>query len=193
MDAVSGEPQTITRLLDDVRSGGTRAGDSLLDFVYGELGALARVHLARTGEAGHTLQPTALVHEAWLKIATHLEGLRDRQHFFAVASRAMRHVLTDHAKARARRKRDDGGLRVVLHEGLVDGHGRDEIDLVDLDDSLRKLARLDPRHARVVELRIFGGLTIAETARELSVSHTTVEHDWFTAKAWLRRELAPSS
>lgn len=186
----SADAQTITRMLQSVRGGEDAAAQSLVPLVYGELAALAaRVF---SGERkGHTLQPTALIHEAWLKIAGHIDSIEDRTHFFAIASQAMRQVLVDHARGRSRLKRGGQMGRVTLAAGFgaVDSSG---IDLVDLDDSLSRLTLLNARHARVVELRILGGLTIAEAAEVLGVSETTVERDWLMAKAWLRTELGPT-
>ncbi len=180
-------PKTITRLLRDVRTGETGAAQNLLPLVYEELHSLAGALFA--GERkGHTLQPTALIHEAWLKLAGSIDDLQDRRHFFTIASRAMRQVLTDHARRCNRLKRGAGGKRVTFDETMAPGAPMG-INLVDLDDSLTRLSFLNPRHAQVVELRMLGGLTIAETAETLGVSAHTVEGDWFTAKAWLRTEL----
>lgn len=180
-------PQTITRLLQSARAGDTGAAKALLPLVYAELHGLANGIFSKERN-GHTLQPTALIHEAWMKLAGRIDLLEDRHHFFVVASRAMRQVLADHARRVSRLKRGDGRKKVTLDEALgaprVNG-----IDLVDLEDSLSRLSSLNARHAQVVELRMFGGLTIAETADALEVSHTTVEADWFTARAWLRNEL----
>ncbi|MFT5733334.1 MAG: RNA polymerase sigma factor (TIGR02999 family) [Planctomycetota bacterium] len=181
------DDQNITRLLRDAREGRAGAAESLLPLVYSELRGLANA--AFSGErVGHTLQPTALIHEAWMKLAGHLGHIEDRRHFFIIASRGMRQVLTDHARRGLRQKRGDGDQRVTL-DGHLDGGSDAAVDLIDLNDSLDQLARLNPRHAQVVELRILGGLTIAETAEALAVSHATVETDWFTAKAWLRTKL----
>ena len=184
-------PETITRLLHSARAGEAAAGESLLAITYAELGQIARLHFS-SQPLGHTLQPTALVHEVWLKLAGHLDRVEDRRHFFALASQAMRQVLADHARGRDRTKRGSGRPRITLDSsmGMADTTA---IELVDLDDSLRRLATLNERHARVVELRIFGGLTIAETAEVLEVSHTTIESDWFTARAWLHTELGRSA
>lgn len=189
------DPHTITRLLQGIRDGQEEAAHALLPLVYGQLHGLSEAIFL--GEnPGHTLQPTALVHEAWLKLAGHLDDLSDRTHFFAVASRAMRQVLTDHARSARRQKRGGSARRVTLddHSG-GDGAsgGRADLDLVDLEDSLARLADLNTRHARMVELRLLGGLTIAETASTLDVSHATVERDWVTVRAWLRRELGRSA
>lgn len=172
-----------TRLLQAARAGDAASAERLAELVYGELHSMALAH----ARPGGTLQPTALVHEVWLKLHGHLASLQDRRHFFAVASRAMRQVLANHARDARAQKRGDGRLAVTLEEGL----GTDDaaIDVVALDDSLAKLARLNERHARVVELRFLCSLSIAETAEALGVSSRTVESDWAVAQAWLRREL----
>lgn len=184
------DPQTLTRMLQSARAGEASALESLLPVVYSELGALAALIFSRERK-DHTLQPTALIHEAWMKLIGHMDSIEDRAHFFAIASQAMRQVLTDHARGLARLKR--GGLveRVALGDGLG-VLGAADVDLVDLDDSLSRLTKLNPRHARVVELRILGGLTIPEAAQVLEVSVTTIERDWLMAKAWLRTELRPA-
>lgn len=162
--------------------------DDILPEVYEELRRIAALHLRRE-RRGHTLQPTAVVHEAWLRLSE-LEHLRidDRRGFLVAAAGAIRRVLVDHARGRATRKRGGGAARVTLS-----GLSSDEdstLDLLALDDALAGLAALDPRKARVVELRHFGGLTIAEAAAALGVGTTTVEDDWAFARAWLRRRLA---
>ncbi len=187
------EPKQITELLAEVRTSGRDASDALLPMVYDELHQLA-AHLFAQERRGHTLQPTALVHEAWVKLVGNIENIEDRRHFFVIASRAMRQVLTDHARRAQRQKRGEGRKRVTLETTYSSGRTGQAgqagtVDLVDLDDTLRRLAELNARHAEVVELRILGGLTIQESADALGVSHTTVENDWFMAKAWLRRAL----
>lgn len=172
-----------TRLLQAARAGDAKAANRLAELVYDELHALAQAHAL----PGGTLQPTALVHEAWLKLHGNLASLQDRQHFFAVASRAMRQVLANHARAARAQKRGEGRLAVTLNERL--GERDEALDAVALDDSLAKLAGLNERHARVVELRFLCSLSIQETAEALGLSHGTVENDWATAQAWLRREL----
>ncbi|MFT5198070.1 MAG: RNA polymerase sigma-70 factor (ECF subfamily) [Planctomycetota bacterium] len=186
----SPDPHNVTRMLQSAREGEASAFQSLLPVVYSELGALA-ARLFTSERKDHTLQPTALVHEAWMKLVGRLGSIEDRTHFFAIASQAMRQVLIDHARGRSRIKRGGHVERVALADSLgpVDSVG---IDLVDLDDLLTHLTTLNPRHGRVVELRIFGGLTIAETASFLDVSDTTVERDWLMAKAWLRTKLGDS-
>jgi len=177
----------VTLLLERVRKGEAGAADALLALVYDELRATARRAFGRGREM--TLQPTSLVHEAWLKLAGNLNGLDNRGHFLAVASKAMRQVLTDHARGRLREKRGSGdrGVTLVSTDGLDSDPG---FELIALNDSLAKLEQLNPRHARVVELRFLGGLTIEEAARELQVSPSTVEEDWAMARAWLRTELS---
>jgi RNA polymerase sigma factor (TIGR02999 family) len=184
------DPQTITRLLRDAGEGRPQAVDDLLPLVYAELHGLSAALFSQERQ-GHTLQPTAVIHEAWMKLVGHLGQLEDRTHFFAIASRAMRQVLTDHARSARRLKRGGNARAVTLDEQFVeaDGGGGVELDLVDLEDSLQRLSALNARHARMVELRVLGGLTIAETAAALEVSPATIERDWFQARAWLRREL----
>lgn len=178
----------VTALLQRVRAGDEGAGDALFDLVHAELRGLARAAFQGQAE-GHTLQPTAILNEAWMKMAGHLGSLVDRRHFFVVASRAMRQVLTDYARGSAREKRGGSKRPVTLNDELF-GFGDRGLDWIALNDSLEELASLDERQARVVELRFFGALTIEETAQALGVSHTTVETDWAMARAWLRRELA---
>lgn len=188
---MSDTQSTVTRLLGGVRDGDEDASEQLLELVYDELRRLASSIFAAERH-DHTLQPTALVNEAWIKLAGHIDEIRDRVHFFAISSRAMRRVLIDHARRCRSKKRGDGRRRVTLDErlGWVQSEG---VDLVELEDSLARLASLNPRHARVVELRVLGGLTIAEAAQVIGVSHATIEGDWFTAKSWLRTELARAS
>ncbi|MFT7670345.1 MAG: RNA polymerase sigma-70 factor (ECF subfamily) [Planctomycetota bacterium] len=177
----------VTRLLKQVREGQEGAAEFLLPLVYQELQGLARKKFS--DERGdHTLQPTALVHEAWLKLAGHLDRIEDRKHFYAVASRAMRQVLSDHARGRSSQKRGDRRKRVTLDANLA-GSQPQGIEFFELDDLLGQLEALNPRHARVVELRILGGLTISEVAEVIEVSHSTIEADWVTARAWLRTRL----
>lgn len=177
----------VTRLLERIRAGEDAARESLAALVYRELHDLAR-HQFAAQRGGHTLQPTALVHEAWLKMARNLEGVEGRRHFLALASRAMRQVLVDHARGLQRDKRD-GGLAVTLEDAEEPAGGRD-FDALAFEDCLTRLSELNPRHARLVELRFLGRLTIEEAALELGVSHGTVENDWRMARAWLRTKLA---
>lgn len=180
----------ITCLLQEVREGDRVAAGALLDMAYAELAGLARMCLA--GERhNHTLQPTALVHEAWLKIAGGFGQASDRNHFFAIASQAMRRVLTDHARGRLRQKRGGRKQNLTLDTSYGAAHDNN-LDCLELEDTLTRLEQLNERHARVVEMRVLGGLTIAECAEALGVSHTTVEKDWFMARAWLRKHMQHS-
>lgn len=182
------DARTVTLWLERARQGNAEAPTELLELVYEELRSLAAGVFSRE-RAGHTLQPTALVHEAWLRISPELERVEDRVHFFALASTVMRRVLIDHERRRRRIKRGGSWARITLddHLGALSTAG---IDLIELDDLLERLSELHARHARVVELRVFGGLTIAETSEVLGVSDSTVENDWFVARAWLRTKLA---
>jgi RNA polymerase sigma factor (TIGR02999 family) len=189
---MSDPTQHVEHLLAEIDGGDASAVDRLLPLVYDELHGLAVRHLARQ-RAGHTLQPTALVHEAYLRLARRDDAeWAGKAHFLAVAAKAMRQILLNHARDRAAAKRGGDLRRVTLDPGLVSTGERD-VDLLALDGALERLARLSERQARVVELRFFGGLTIAETARVLGVGTTTVEDDWFVAKAWMARELEPDA
>jgi RNA polymerase sigma factor (TIGR02999 family) len=176
-----------TRLLQALRDGDDSASGPLIELLYRELHAMARAK----ARPDSTLQPTALVNEVWLKLNGKLGDFADRRHFFAVASRAMRQILANAAREARTLKRGGAQRGVTLDEGINGGLGAPDaqLDLVALDDSLRKLAELDERQARIVELRFLCSLTIAETASVLGISHTTVEGDWAMAQAWLRREL----
>lgn len=184
----------VTRLLAAWGAGDRAALDALLPAVYAELRRQAERALRREGD-GHTLQPTALVHEVWLRLVDQRPGrLEGREHFVAVAARCMRQVLVDAARARRADKRG-GGVHAVTLDAGVDvaadgGAGEAGVDLLALDDALERLARLDPQQARLVELRYFVGLTLDETAAALGVSAATVSREWAIARRWLRRELA---
>jgi len=174
------------------RSGDPTALDDLLPRVYEELRALADAYMRRE-RAGHTLQPTALVHEAFLRLLRLPPGsVQNRVHFFALAAQAMRRILADHARRHRAAKRGGSAVRVPLElaEGGAPGTpAGDDVAADDLDAALEDLAKLDERQARVVELRFFGGLSIEETAEVLAVSTATVKRDWLVARAWLHREL----
>jgi RNA polymerase sigma factor (TIGR02999 family) len=181
----------VTRLLRDWRAGDEEALERLLPRVYDELRRLARAYLARE-RPGHTLQPTALVHEAYLRLVDQTRvDWQNRAHFFAIAATSMRRILVSHARRRHAAKRGGAALTLTLDEGLAAAGERD-VDLVALDEALAALERLDPRQARIVELRFFAGLTIEETATALEVSPATVKLDWKLARAWLFRELSGS-
>ena len=177
----------MAELLAEARGGSREALDALVPLVHGELRRLAARYLGRE-RPDHTLQPTALVNEAYLRLAgQHDLDWESRAHFVAIAANVMRQVLVDHARARRAGKRAGELERVTLDEGLVPSERG--VDLVALDDALTDLAGFDPRLARVVELRFFGGLTTREAAAVLGVSTATVEREWATARGWLRREL----
>lgn len=166
--------------------------DALVDLIYEELRAMAHHHLARE-RVGHTLQTTALVHEAYLKLVdgTHVGG-RGRAYFFAAAGRAMRQVLVDHARRRTAGKRGGDAVPVPLEKvQLAEDESADAFaaELLDLDRALTRLSELEPRHARVVECRYFGGMSVEETADALGVSPRTVKYDWALARAWLHDAL----
>lgn len=182
-------PRTVTRLLQRWNAGDQAALDSLMPLVYRELRYLAAASWRRE-KRGHTLQPTAVVHEAFLRLMGQ-QGVswESRTQFLAIAAQMMRRVLTDHARRKGAVKR--GGAEQIRVE-LDDEVGRleaRELDLVALDEALGGLEALDPRQARVVELRFFAGLTLAETAEAVGISTATVKREWETAKAWLAREM----
>jgi RNA polymerase sigma factor (TIGR02999 family) len=169
------------------RSGDTSALQALLPLIYDELRRIARNHL-RAERANHTLQTTALIHEAYLRMVG-VDGaeINDHYHFVGLASRLMRQVLVDYARERLAIKRQ-GGIRVSMSEALQLSHHAD-VDLLAIDAALGLLSQLDLQQSQVVELRFFGGLSILETSKALGVSEATVKRDWTTARAWLRREL----
>lgn len=178
----------VTRLLADCRAGDPAALDRLLPLLYDELRSLAKSYLGRE-RGGHTLEPTALVHEAFLKLVGERErNWRNRSHFFALAAQAMRRVLMNHAEKKKSAKRGGGARRVTLFEA-ASLFEEDAADLLALDEALRRLAAFDEAKSRLVELRFFGGLTTEETASVLGVSARTVERDWRLARAWLRKEV----
>jgi RNA polymerase sigma factor (TIGR02999 family) len=169
------------------RAGDTEALEQLVPVLYEQLRQIARQHL-RGERAGHTLQTTALVHEAYLRlIGAEVLEVRDHCHFLALASRLMRQVLVDHARARLAAKRS-AGLKVTLSAAL-DVSDQPAVDVLAIDEALTRLSLLDRQQGQVVELRFFGGLSIDETSQALSISAATVKRDWTTARAWLRREL----
>jgi RNA polymerase sigma factor (TIGR02999 family) len=180
----------ITRILERVQRGESGAADELFRRVFDELHALARNHMRGQGPE-HTLQPTALVHEAYLRLFRGVvePAYQDRSHFLRAASRAMRCVLVDHAREKGRVKRTAPGERLPL-DGLGELFEERAQDLVALDEALERLAAIDARAVEVVELRFFGGRTEDEIAEILDVSPRTVERDWQAARAWLHKELA---
>lgn len=173
------------------RAGDDEALHRLLPLVYEELRRVARRHLRRE-RPDHTLQTTALVNEAYLRLIDQGGAeVRDRPHFVALTSHLMRQILVDHARARLAKKRD-GGCRITLAEDVAVAEPG-EVDVLAVDDALSRLAVLDAQQARVVELRYFGGLSIRETSEVLGVSEATVKRDWATARAWLHREIDGAS
>jgi RNA polymerase sigma factor (TIGR02999 family) len=186
----------VTALLLAWGAGDQAALDRLLPAVYAELRRQARRALRREA-AGHTLQPTALVHEAYLRLVDRRQvRWESRGHFFAVAAQAMRRILVDHARARRRAKRGGGAVALTLADadaGTPDGlagAAAAGVDPIDLDDALTRFAAVDPAKARLVELRYFAGLSIPEAAEALGVSPATAGREWAVARGWLRRELA---
>lgn len=179
----------VTQILQALANGEPGSADRLLPAVYDELHAIAR-HVFRDQPAAQTLQPTALVHEAYIRLVGDAEGPRFecRAHFMAVAAKAMRHILVDQARRRRAAKRGGGAQRITLHETSL-GDTTDEVDVLALDDALERLAEMDERKAKIVELRFFGGLSIDETAEALSIARSTVTEDWRMARAWLACEL----
>jgi RNA polymerase sigma-70 factor (ECF subfamily) len=178
----------VTQILEGLRHGDPDAPARLMPFVYDELRRLAD-HYLRQERPDHTLQPTALVHEAYLRLIdqTRVEW-QNRAHFFGVAAQLMRRILVDHARRHRASKRGGYEQKVTLDEALDYSQPRD-VDLLALDDALNALAEFDARQSRIVELRFFGGLTIEETAEALGVSPATVKVDWSMAKAWLRQQI----
>jgi RNA polymerase sigma factor (TIGR02999 family) len=184
-----GSSVRVTALLQAWSDGHRTALDELIPFVYAELRRIARAQL--NGERrDHTLQPTALVNEAYLRVVG-LTRIRwqNRAHFLAMSARLMRRILVDHARSRKYRKRGGGARRTTFDETMAVAHGYSDADLIALDDALTALAALDPRKSQVVEMRFFGGLTVQESAGVLQVSPETVMRDWKLAKVWLLREL----
>jgi RNA polymerase sigma factor (TIGR02999 family) len=186
-----GDAPDINRLVREVSEGRRDALDRLVPIVYDELRRIAHGQLRRE-RAGHTLNTTALVHEAYLRLLNvqQVQWL-DRAHFFATAARVMRRVLIDYARARQREKRGGGAVPVSLTDAL-DLPTAPPDDLLELDEALTRLEALGERQYRVVECRCFGGLSVEETAAVLGVSAATVKRDWTFARAWLNRELGPS-
>ena len=180
-------PKTVTQLLLQWRAGDEQALNQLLPLVYDELRRLAGRYM-QSERSDHTLQPTALVHEAYLGLIDIEVSWQDRSHFFAVAARLMRRLLADHAKARRRDKRG-GGLKVTLKEEMLPSP-EPAMDVFALDEALKVLAGFDERKCQVVELHYFGGLTYDETAEALGLSAATVDRELRLAKAWLYRELS---
>jgi RNA polymerase sigma factor (TIGR02999 family) len=182
----------VTNLLVRWRGGDAKALESLIPLVYDELRSLARSHLRRE-RPDHTLQSTALVHEAYVRLAgRNPPSLHNRSHFLGVAARLMREILVDHARAQQASKRG-GGADMLTMDEAGDVPQPVVLDVLLLDDALNELARLDERQSKIVELRFFAGLSIQETAEVLAISPATVSREWTTARAWLYRELSRTS
>lgn len=179
-------PEQVTQLLVAWSGGDQAARDELMPLVYEELRRLAHQCMSRE-RPGHTLQTSALLNEAYLRLVDQKSiNWQDRAHFFGIAARLMRQILVDYARKRRYAKRGGDARRVPLDEALIVSEER-AADVVALDDALKSLAEVDPRQSQIVELRFFGGLSIEETAEVLAVSPGTVMRDWTLAKAWLRR------
>jgi RNA polymerase sigma-70 factor, ECF subfamily len=181
-------PDEVTALLIDWSNGDAAAYEKLVPLVYAELHRLAHRYMSRE-RPDHTLQTTALVGEAYLRLVDQKVHWQNRTHFFAIAAELMRRILVDHARAHSYAKRGGGARNLELNEAMVMARDR-STELVALDEALTRLAEFDVRKSRVVELRFFGGLSVDETARVLGVSLNTVKRDWTSARAWLYREVS---
>jgi RNA polymerase sigma factor (TIGR02999 family) len=179
----------VTQLLQDWRQGDDHALSELIPLVYDELRRLAHNHLNRE-RSGHTLQSTALVNEAYMRLVRQDLEINSRAHFFAVSSHLMRQILVDYARQHRAAKRGDGLEKLTLDEAAALLPGKSNFDLLALDKALDELGRLDPQQTKVVELRFFGGLSVEETAEFVGVSPATVKREWAMARAWLHRELS---
>ncbi len=186
---MTAKPDQITAMLLAWNRGDEQARDQLMPVIYDELRRMARGHLRRE-RPGHTLQPTALVNEAYLRLVDQSQvNWQNRAHFFGAAARLMRQILVNHAEARQAAKRGGEAERVSLADAELPA-AEQEDDLIALDQALRRLEQLDPRQTRIVEMRYFSGLSIEEIAEALGVSPATVKREWSAARAWLRRELS---
>jgi RNA polymerase sigma-70 factor, ECF subfamily len=177
----------VSILLAEVAKGNQDAIPKLVPLVYDEMRRLANRYMRRE-RTNHTLEATALVHEAYLKLVEQRSDWRSRAHFFAVAAQVMRHILIDHARGHIRSKRGGPKEAVALDEALVFSEEK-SAELLAVDEALQRLAKLDPRQSKIVEMRFFGGLTVEETAEALGISPITVKRDWSLARAWLYGEL----
>ena len=188
-DEMTASPSAVATMVDNARKGDEQALAALLPLVYDELRRLAARYMRRE-RPGQTLQATALVHDAYLRLLrdSHLSW-QNRAHFFGIAARSMRQILIERARTRGAAKRGGSRIRVTFEPGLIAAAQAPELDLEALDEALTRLAALDAELARVVEVRFFGGLSIEETAEALNVSPATVKRRWTLAKAWLAREL----
>jgi RNA polymerase sigma factor (TIGR02999 family) len=182
-------PENVTQLLIDWSKGDKEALDNLVPLVYDELRRQAARYL-RHERAGHTLQTTALIHEAYLRLVDQRNvHWQNRAHFFGIAAQMMRRILVDHARTKKRAKRGGSDIRVSFSEATLKAPDQD-LDIVALDEALEHLAEIDEQQSKIVELRFFSGLTVEETAEVLGISPATVKRDWSMAKAWLHREIS---
>jgi len=182
-------PENVTQLLIGWSKGDKEALDKLVPLVYDELRRQAARYLQHE-RIGHTLQTTALIHEAYLRLIDQKNvHWQNRAHFFGIAAQMMRRILVDHARTKKRAKRGGSDVRVSLSDANLKTPGQD-LDIVALDEALERLAEIDEQQSRIVELRFFSGLTVEETAEVLSISTATVKRDWSMAKAWLHREIS---
>ncbi len=178
---------TVIQLLARARAGDAEASSELLPVIYDELRSLAG-GIFRSQNPGHTLQPTVLVHDAFVRLVDSDVELNGARHFYALAAKAMRQILTDHARKKQAQKRGGEWDKVTISDQSALGTS-DEVDILVLEEALEDLAKLNPRHAQLVELRFFGGLTIDEAAEELGVSRQTAVNDWTVARSWLKKEM----
>lgn len=179
----------VTQLLSDLQGGRSSAADELLPLVYQELRRIAAAYMRRE-RPNHTLQATALVHEAFLQLVDQTRvDWKNRAHFFGVAAQLMRRILVEHARTRGAQKRGGSAAKLSLEEA-INYFPQKDLTLLALDDSLKELEKLDARQSRIVELRFFGGLTTEETSEVLGISTATVEREWRSAKAWLHSQLS---
>jgi len=185
------QPENVTLLLAEVRKGNPEAEGKLIPLVYDELRKLAGSYMRRERE-NHTLQATALVHEAYLKLVRQdVPDWQSRAHFFGIAAQLMRQLLVDHARGHSRKKRGGGQEMVVFDDALAFTPEK-SLEVMKIDESLQRLTKLDPRQGKIVELRFFGGLTVEEAADVLGISPKTVKREWSVAKAWLHGDLRRS-
>lgn len=189
---MNAEEKSVAKLLSEIAEGDEKAANQLMPLVYERLRMLANKMIGKESP-GHTLQPTALVNEAYLRMLgqSRVEW-KGKTHFFAIGAKMMRRILVDHARSTHRKKRGGGMHRIELTDELSVSKRRDE-DVLAVEEALEKLSKLDPRQAQIVELRFFGGMTVEEVAEVLGVSKRTVEGEWTMLRAWLRRELSGES
>ncbi|HJX93061.1 MAG TPA: sigma-70 family RNA polymerase sigma factor [Pyrinomonadaceae bacterium] len=181
-------PNEVTQLLINWSKGDKAAFDELVSLVHGELHRIARRYMAKENP-DHTLQTSALINEAYLRLINQQDiPWQNRAHFFAVAAQVMRHILVDHARKYSYAKRGGGARKIALDDAMI-RMDQKASEIVALDDALKTLAVIDPRKSQIIELRFFGGLSIEETAEVMKISSPTVQREWRSAKAWLKREL----